>query len=114
MLEARHQVPYRYPITFKGRVSSDSCDWTNVQYENYVRDLDHDTRWRREKIAAFLKSHDVLHDNSCGDILLRWFDSTRMTPVIGAALRKELEFLFQIDQALLLQIKISTADMRND
>jgi hypothetical protein len=37
-----------------------------------------------------------------------------MTPVIGAALRKELEFLFQIDQALLLQIKISTADMRND
>ena len=73
-------------------MSTDSCDWTNVQYENYVRDLDHDTRWRREKFAAFLRSHDVLHDNSCGDILLCWFDSTQMTPVIGAALRNDPDF----------------------
>lgn len=91
-LEARHQVPYRYPKTFQGRVSTNGPDWTDVSYEYYMLDLDHDTRWRREKIAAFLKSHDVLHDISCGDILLRWFDSTRMTPIIGVALRKELEF----------------------
>jgi hypothetical protein len=66
------------------------------------------------KIAAFLKSHDVLHDNSCGEILVRWLDSTQMTPFIGAVLRKDLDFLFQIDQALLIQIKISTADVKND
>jgi hypothetical protein len=55
-----------------------------------------------------------LHDNSCGDILVRWFDSTQMTPFIGAVLRKDLDFLFQIDQTLLIQIKISTVDVRND
>jgi aminoglycoside N3'-acetyltransferase len=92
-LEAHHQVPYRYPKTFHGRVSTDGSDWTDVSYEYYMRDLDRDTRWRRDKIAAFLKSHNVLHDNSYGDILLRWFDSTQMSPVIGAALRNDLEFL---------------------
>ena len=112
-LEARHQVPYRYPKTFQGRVSTDGSDWTNVQYEYYVRDLDHDTYWRRDKLAAFPKSHDGLHDNSCGDILLRWFDSTQMTPVTGAALRKDPEFLFQIDVALSLLIKISAAYVKN-
>jgi hypothetical protein len=55
-----------------------------------------------------------MHDNSCGGIILRWFDSAQMTSVIGAALRKDPEFLFQIEQALSLQIKISTADVRND
>jgi hypothetical protein len=74
-------------------MSSDSCDWTNVQYENYVRELDRDTLWRRDKIAAFIKCHDVLHVNSYGDILLRWFDSTQMTPVIGAGLRNDPEFI---------------------
>jgi aminoglycoside N3'-acetyltransferase len=29
-LQARHQVPCRYPKTFKGRVSTDSSDCTNV------------------------------------------------------------------------------------
>ena len=91
-LEARHQVPYRYPKTFQGRVSTDGPDWTDVSYEYYMLDLDRDTRWRRDKIAAFLKSHDVLHDNSYGDILLRWFDSTQMTPVIGAGFRNDPEF----------------------
>jgi len=46
------------------RVSTDGYVWTNVSYDYYVRDLDHDTLWRREKIAAFLKSHDVLHGYS--------------------------------------------------
>ena len=58
-----------------------------------MRELDRDTLWRRDKIAAFIKSHDVLHVNSYGDILLRWFDSTQMTPVIGAGLRNDPEFI---------------------
>ena len=91
-LEARQQVPYRYPKTFQGRVSTDGSDWTEMSYEYYVRDLDRDTRWRRGKIASFLKSHDVLHDHSRGDILLRWFDSIQMAPVLEAALRKDPEF----------------------
>lgn len=37
-----------------------------------------------------------------------------MTPFIGAVLRKDLDFLFQIDQALLIQNKISTVDVKND
>jgi hypothetical protein len=37
-----------------------------------------------------------------------------MTPVIGAGLRKDPEFLFQIDQALSLQIKISAAYVKDD
>lgn len=91
-LEACQQVPYRYPKTFQGRVSADGLGWNEISYEYYVRDLDRDTRWRRAKIASFLKSHDVLHDHSRGEILLRWFDSTRMAPVLEAALRKDPEF----------------------
>ena len=60
---------------------------------NIICELDRDTLWRRDIIAAFLKSHDVLHVNSYGDILLRWFDSTQMTPVIGAGLRNDPEFI---------------------
>jgi aminoglycoside 3-N-acetyltransferase len=91
-LEARQQVPYRYSKTFKGRVSADGSGWTEMSYEYYVRDLDRDTLWRREKIASFLKSHDVLHDHPRGNILLRWFDSTHVAPVLEAALRKDPEF----------------------
>ena len=91
-IEARHQVPCRSPKTFQGRVSTDGPEWTNESYEYYVRDLERDTRWRRDKIAAYLKSHAVLHDNFYGDILMRWFDSAQMTPVIGAALRYDPEF----------------------
>lgn len=91
-LEARQQVPYRYPKTFQGRVSADGSDWTDMSYEYYVRDLDRDTRWRRAKIASFFKSHDVLHDHPRGDMLLRWFDSKQMAPVLEAALRKDPEF----------------------
>ena len=60
---------------------------------NIICELDRDTLWRRDIIAAFLMSHDVLHVNSYGDILLRWFDSTQMTPVIGAGLRNDPEFI---------------------
>jgi|688.fasta_scaffold795013_2 hypothetical protein len=76
---------------FQGRVSTDGPAWTDVSYEFYMHDLDRDTNWRRDKIAAFLKSHDVLHNNSYGYILLRWFDSTQMTPVKGAGLRNNPE-----------------------
>ena len=74
-------------------VRTDGPDWTDVSYEFYMRDLDRDTRWRREKIAAFPKSRDVLHDKSYGNIPLRWFDSSQMTPVIGARLRNDPEFI---------------------
>jgi hypothetical protein len=68
-LEARHQVPSRHPKTVHERVSTDGSDWTDAFYEYHVRDLDRDIHSRRDKIAAYLKSHDVLHDNPYGDTL---------------------------------------------
>ena len=57
-----------------------------------MHDLDRDLRWRRDVIAAFLKSHAVLHDSSYNNILLRWFDSIKMTPVKADDLRNDPEF----------------------
>jgi hypothetical protein len=44
---------------------------------------------------------------------LRWFDSTQMTTVLRTTLRKDPESLFQMDQALSLQVKISAAYVKN-
>lgn len=92
-LEAQHAVPYRYPKMFTGRISADGHGWHDVNYEYYVRDLDRDTRWRREKIAAFLKAHGVLQDSGTGQVPLRWFHSSGMDEVLGRALRQDPEFL---------------------
>lgn len=92
-LEAYHGVSYRYTKDFPGRVSPDGKVWKNIKYEYYVRDLDRDTRWRREKIAAFLHEHKVLHDRVYGSTLVRWFHSTAMDEILGAVLEKDAEFL---------------------
>ena len=92
-LEAFHAVPYRYPKIFAGRISADGHSWQDVNYEYYVRDLDRDTRWRREKIAAFLKAHGVLQDSGTGQVPLRWFHSSGMDEILGRALRQDPEFL---------------------
>lgn len=92
-LEAHQAVPYRYPKLFPGRVSADGHSWKAVNYEYYVRDMDRDTRWHRDKIATFLNAHGVLHDFGTVQAPLRWFHSTNMDEVLGRALRHDPEFL---------------------
>lgn len=92
-LEECHAVPYRYHKIFAGHVSADGNSWKDVNYEYYVRDLERDTRWRRDKISEFLKAHGTLQDIGTGQVPLRWFHSSDMDEVLGRAMQSDPEFL---------------------
>jgi len=92
-LEHRLGVPYRYSKVFRGLVCPDGNSWEPIEYEYYVRNLDVDTRWRREKIAAELIQRGVLHQAEVDSVPLRWIQSTDLDMAMGELLSRNPYYL---------------------
>lgn len=52
-LEYKLNVPYRFSKFFSGQVIESNCRQNDVNYEYYVRNLDQNRKWDREKVAKF-------------------------------------------------------------
>lgn len=96
-LENKHKVPYRYSKWFSGRISPDGEQWSSVDYEYYVRRLDRDTEWKREKIARDLSEEGVLHEYGTPELPLRWFRTKEVDLVLGNYLERNPFYLISDD-----------------
>lgn len=92
-LEYIHNVDYRFEKTFPGVVSSDGRDAQEIQYRYFVRDLDRDTCWRRDKVQRFLTGEEVLSLSEYDDIHSSWMYSRELESHLGAKLDENPQFM---------------------
>lgn len=92
-VEYSQGVDYRFDRQFRGRVSVDGQTFEDVEYTYFVRDLDMDTKWRREKIKAHLIDRGRLVSAEYDGVEANWIYSHDVDEVIGAKLEEEPRFL---------------------
>lgn len=88
-LEYENKVDYRYKKTFQGKVSEDGRNFTKINFEYFVRNLDMDTKWRREKIFKYLQQEKVVQEG----IHAHWIHSSEMDKAINKVLSMDIRFL---------------------
>jgi aminoglycoside 3-N-acetyltransferase len=92
-LEYYHNVPYRYNKSFLGKKILSNQKMENVDYQYYVRDLDKDTAWDREKIKSTLLEEGGLENYKFEDFEVRWSHSKQIDRIIGQKLDENKNFL---------------------
>jgi aminoglycoside 3-N-acetyltransferase len=92
-LEYHYKVPYRYIKNFPGETILSSEDKRKINYQYYVRDLDKDTAWDREKIKSTLLEEDGLENYKFEDFEVVWAHSKKMQEILGKKLEANKNFL---------------------
>ena len=93
--EKVNEVSYRYDKVFNGVIYYDEYNWKKIKYKYFVRDLDHNPKWNREKIENYLISTGVLQTHIKDDIKISWFSSKSMLKAINTQLKKNQFFLIE-------------------
>lgn len=92
-LEFKYNVDYRFSKCFSGQVSGDGVTYKTVNYDYYVRNLELDTTWRRDKIEDFLFKKRALRKHNHEGIKLSWFYSGEVDKHLGHKLKIEPRFM---------------------
>lgn len=77
-LEYAEKVPYRFDKIFKGTLIDMNRNSTQINYSYYVRKLEIDTQWRRDKIHDFIDKHHLANRIGIGGVNLQWIPSKSM------------------------------------
>ncbi len=93
-LEYKIKVPYRYMKNFKGVVRG----WDNInhefEYNYYVRDLELNPQWNREKIFAACHKHNLVLE--CGPIKL--FEWNNLSNFLQKKLSYDINYLINKEE----------------
>ncbi len=92
-LEFHYKVPYRYIKNFPGEVIFSENEKKKIDYKYYVRDLDKDTAWDREKIKMTLLEEGGLHFFDFENFNVMWSHSKEMEKILGPKLEANGNFL---------------------
>jgi len=92
-IERCNRVSYRYDKFFTGVIYYDEVNWEHINYKYYVRNLEKDPKWNRNKIKEFLIQSGALHCVSKNNIELSWITAQSKNRLISKELRKDEMFL---------------------
>lgn len=59
-LEYIHKTPYRYKKNFNGKIKDWDSKELNINYKYFVRDLNSNTEWDRDKILSIAKDYNAV------------------------------------------------------
>ncbi|WP_373056142.1 AAC(3) family N-acetyltransferase [Zunongwangia sp. H14] len=94
-LEFAYKVPYRYIKNFPGEVISSNTVKKDIVYQYFVRDLEKDTTWDREKIKKTLQEEGVLKVFNFEHFEVMWTHSKQMENILGSKLETDKNFLLK-------------------
>lgn len=94
-LEYHFKVPYRYTKNFPGEVILSKKDKKIVNYQYYVRDLDKNTTWNREKIKYTLLEEGGLKNYIFDNFEVMWSHSKEMENILGSKLNADKNYLLK-------------------
>lgn len=92
-LEYKFRVPYRFVKKFPGEVIISDEAKKDVNYQYYVRDLDEDPTWDREKIKNSLFEEGGLQVFNFDNFQVMWSHSKEMEKILGPKLEADGNFL---------------------
>ena len=92
-LEFNYKVPYRYIKNFPGEVIFSENESKQIDYKYYVRDLDKDTAWNREKIKMTLLEEGGLSFFDFENFDVMWSHSKEIEKILGPKLEADGNFL---------------------
>lgn len=91
-IEKLANVPYRYDKAFQGKVCFSGDEFSPINYDYYVRDLDRDTHWDRSKILQTLVEAGAAHCSEFQGIEANWVESQSMTDILLELLALDREY----------------------
>ncbi len=94
-LEYKNRVPYRFVKYFEGDIVNDDNSIEKISYHYYVRDLDIDTAWRREKIKNVLIQNKILNEKFYDNIGVNWLNTKELDKFINRELNENKQFLIE-------------------
>jgi len=94
-LESKAAVPYRYNKIFDGTVYDAGIEVGSITYCYYVRDLNQDTKWRRQKIRALFQRHGLIHCCSEQGVKFQWLRSRELDEVVLGELNRNPRYLIE-------------------
>jgi len=94
-IEKINDVPYRFDKTFEGIVYNDEGDYHEITYDYFVRDLDIDPKWDREKIRRKLIDDGALQVTEKNGIEVTCVSAQEKREIISEEIKKDPEFLIQ-------------------
>jgi len=94
-IENLADVEYRYHKKFEGIVYEDETNYRNIEYRYFVRDLDLDPQWDRDKIEEHLVQEGILQ--------VRERNSIKTSRVFSQDLKNEVMSKLEHDPHFLLQ-----------
>ena len=100
-IELAHNPPYRYEMTFKGKMQQKSDPWQDVSYQTYVRAID---PYGTGQYPPYNQARRLEYLRKCGVITetkerfghLAWTSVSDLSEAVSAALAKDPFFL--VDQ----------------
>ncbi|MAZ43968.1 MAG: hypothetical protein CMF48_02145 [Legionellales bacterium] len=88
-LEYIHSVPYRYSKEFIGTVSNWESVESDIKYNYYVRNLDANPQWNRNKIYNdSIKANAIIEDG-----LVRLFKWSELKTIIASKIQSDSRYL---------------------
>lgn len=94
-LEYHHQVPYRFIKEFPGEVKISDEETKSINYKYYVRYLDQQTTWDREKIKNTLLEKGGLELINLNNLEVTWSHSKNMEQILGEELETDKNYLLR-------------------
>jgi len=94
-VEKLNQVSYRYNKNFDGYIYLNQKKYKKIKFNYFVRDLDEDPRWDRNKIKEKLTSEDKLKTHTYQGIETNCIDSSSLKSVISDQLKKNDKWLLK-------------------
>lgn len=94
-IEWKNKVPYRFVKYFRGSLYIDGELHKNINYKYYVRDLNEDPQWDREKIKKYLLDNGVLKLGGYTNYNLWWLHSKDMDELLNPKLKQNPRFLIK-------------------
>lgn len=92
-VERQMNVSYRYDKYFDGVIYHDETNYENIKYKYYVRDLEMNPQWNREKIKKYLIENNALHTFVKDNIDVSWISAKAKFKVIKKAILEDEYFL---------------------
>lgn len=94
-IEQCFDVKYRYFKYFPGVIYYYDGNYENIEFEYFVRCLDYDTEWDREKIKRDLIIHDYMSISDYDGIEFRWLYYDELFDFITKKLNDNEEYLLK-------------------
>jgi aminoglycoside N3'-acetyltransferase len=92
-VERLNNVGYRYDKVFPGIVYHDEKNWEHIDYTYYVRNLELNPTWNRQKIEKYLSSQGALSMSEKDNVKITWISAQSLRKAISLELAGDENFL---------------------